>query len=117
MHCNTLLTASILLATALGAAVGNDKTTSTKVSCLTQMGTKSAKHIPTSRSTSTQNLSPLTITKTTRSTVKVTPAPKTITVTSYKIVRTTTTLKTITKAFTTTLTETDTVTSKYEPIK
>jgi hypothetical protein len=72
MHCNTLLTASIFIATALGAAVSDNKTTSTKVT-LTEMGIKSARVVPTTRSISTQNLPPLTVTTTTRSTAKVTP--------------------------------------------
>lgn len=113
MYSKAFLAVPLFLSTALGLAANAGTTyASTEALCLTVQGSKSIKKVPTTRSTSTIHLRPYTITKTTHSTVKITPAPKTIIVTYYAIVKSTTTLKTITKPFTTTLTETDTSTSK-----
>jgi len=112
MYAKILFSTCLCLATTLGAVIDTGRTsTSSKASCLTKMGTKSLKNVPTSYSTSTKILPRSTITHTSRSTVKVTLPPKTIVVTHYTIKKTTTTLKTITKPFTTTLTETNTFTS------
>jgi hypothetical protein len=83
MHFHQLLFLPLLYSAAALAVDAGSTSTISKVSCFTQMGTKPAGNVPTSRSTSTQNLPVETTTKTTRSTVRVTPSPKTIVFTKY----------------------------------